>query len=106
MALQDARNKGLDHNAARIEAARETERIFNRVIEQAEQAGTSESVDALFLREYYRRTHPSRDHLPADAVRRLEDGYVHAKLMRLKKPGRGLAGHDGWRSEKAFRRQV
>jgi|CXWL01.1.fsa_nt_gi hypothetical protein len=76
----------LDHNAARIEAARETERIFNRVIEQAEQTGTSESVDALFLREYYRRTYPSRDHLPPDAVRRLEDGYVHAKLMRLKKP--------------------
>lgn len=86
MALQDARNKGLDHNAARIEAARETERIFNRVIEQAEQTGTSESVDALFLREYYRRTYPNRDHLPPDAVRRLEDGYVHTKLMRLKKP--------------------
>lgn len=86
VALAEARRKGLDYNTARIEAARETERFFIRVGEQAERAGISESVDALFLREYYRRMHPSRDYLSPDAVHRLEDGYVHTILMRLRKP--------------------
>jgi hypothetical protein len=83
-AFQEARNKGLDHDAARIEAARETERVLIRVNENVERTGISESADELFLRERYRQAQPRRDLAP-EAAREAEDGYVYAEMTRLGK---------------------
>jgi len=83
-ALQDALSKGLDHDAARIEAARETERALVQVNENVERTGISESADETFLRERYRRAQPRRDLAP-EAAREDEDGYVYTEMTRLGK---------------------
>lgn len=85
-AFKYAREKGLDLNEARLEAARETERVFNQVVENFERTGKSESADVLFTRGLYRKTEPFRD-LPPDVARRRENNWVVIVLRSVgKKP--------------------